>query len=1765
MGLTQSSPVVSVTLRDYLFGHLHTKASLVFERHIDAFVKKIMLAKFPLSEVEKQSIANFKTTEDEARKKLLDLPKLIRAAQLEKESAKAAMPSAAPQNRNMLKQKITTAERKLRDLKKFRENFEKTKQYRQESFDQPRYVKRCQSAVNESQKEFVTFDRHWDMLTHVEIMREYLPDIFAKATGCGPYQCELKDLFDKLRQASWARTLRISPKEYSKPREMQVLDFLETSGSVLKLCGFDEGAAEVRALLKQAQELMQKATLSVLPTPATISFPSCIFATQSLDDLELQILCVAFYEFTERLQGLVGRFSFEDGNIRIHGAEAGKSTWSTAWQNRANSKEVTDAFTSIELARKELFHHDEEKRSDVDVSLGLKTMGQVLQWLHPGPRPGGQDPPSNTWGPCPAYWKHHLRLDRVKSVATTVESAPAPTPSATVNQQVYLRMHLQLSVAGMHMPIEREPNFVGREPEIAELKKALAKDGARVLVYGVSGVGKDRLVAELWRGDYMKTLPDISMLVKLQGSTDTVLRKQLIEHFLIHQGGLLRGHEHDPKACLELIHRWMRQHRGWCVFVENATARCRAMFECLPLYAPLGRVVVTSTERLDRKPDIVGLAGALEANAVGTKSPSMLPARTHIIHLKGLELRQSKQIWRNMKIYSSFVTKDAVQRVREEELRKQCYASNGRVKHVPAPRGEKSKSANLRQNLMHKALQRLKPPAARETPRAAKARLKVKLMKELEDKELALDELNKFLNFTLRNLPLSVCLCGQILHHSGGNIRALIEEFKAFKLNKTDAKNRSGEQDDRHYFGLAKLIIIGVRRMCTFCDNADASTGKTGSKKAAIGLLMALSLLHESLTPRDLFRLSPDKLREAWLQHQSRLGGWASSIKGKPNSTAVSASIDDCPFAELFSESEVAVATFDRARAVLRNFGFLRHSNVPSDVGVMHQLVREAVRNHFIVGVPDSVTMVPTGWGCALMEAVESILLARYDYTIEERWRMYAVARVQALSPCVESWCTALWDMDIVQNEMQRSRCKLSYRLRSACMLRGILGKLLREIDCSPRPAIHHHTAVLKMQQQLCSRGDHPDIVTAMNNLGRTLHATNNLDQNRKALKMQRQVLEMCKRLYPNNDHPATATTLTNLGLALHAVGRSREAIKIHKEAMVTYCGLYSEVDHPHIAMAMSNVGKTLDTIEESPKAIKYQEPVVDMYKRLYPGDHPDVARTMNNLALTLHGLNKTREALKMQGEVMEMYKRMYKTDDHPNFAQVLNAMGHTNKSMGNIKEAHRLMTLGLEMRKRLYPDGDHVDIARSMNSLALSKHRLGKFREAVLMQRESLEMYERLYSHGDHEDIAMVLANVGQTMSAVGQYESALFMQKRVVAMNKRLYDFDHQDTVTAMNCMALTLYSLYKYDEAYEMQLEVLAMAKRLHPDGDHQNIAACLNNLAMTLEALNKSDEALKMRQEVLEIDKRLYKEDDHPNIATAIDNLASTQYSFGKKLEAVKLWKKALEMRRRLYPSGDHPHIALGLNKLARVMRSVGKYKDSLELQRQVLEMRKRLYPDGVHHEICEIMSEMGNTMHEAGKMREALELWKQLVPLCKRVYSSGDHVNVISPMSGLALCLSALGKHDEAVVIEREVLAMARRLHPSGEDELVAISLNALGCSLHNLDEYPEALEVREQSLALYKRLFPGDRKSVATAMHNLGESLFYLKRFEEALKLQEESLDMRKRLFPKGHPNIVYAVESLSKTAKSLISQGRMEQAYAILLKIKDLDPDIAKSLGNDV
>ena len=164
----------------------------------------------------------------------------------------------------------------------------------------------------------------------------------------------------------------------------------------------------------------------------------------------------------------------------------------------------------------------------------------------------------------------------------------------------------------------------------------------------------------------------------------------------------------------------------------------------------------------------INIAGSSVTAVKKDKVQRILPARTKIIELSVLKREDSKQIWRNMNIFSAFVTKENIQQRREQELKEQCDASAGQVSYVAAPAGEKPGDVDKRQNEMHEALQRLKPASEREKARAAKTRLKLEEVERRTAKELGSHAVNQFLDKTLYNLPLSVRLCGQLLYASKG-------------------------------------------------------------------------------------------------------------------------------------------------------------------------------------------------------------------------------------------------------------------------------------------------------------------------------------------------------------------------------------------------------------------------------------------------------------------------------------------------------------------------------------------------------------------------------------------------------------------------------------------------------------------------------------------------------------------------------------------------------------------------------------------------------------------------------------------------------------------------------------------------------------------------------------------------------------------------------------------------------------------------------------
>ena len=140
-------------------------------------------------------------------------------------------------------------------LKKMPKEHEKRRRERNQKYKHPRWVEMCHAVLGKKMLWCTTEFRQWDMYTHAEIILGYLPDVFAPAIGSGRFDFEAKELLERLQQASYGRTLRAHQQQ---PKEIEVLTALDTMQELLILCGLDDGAAKLSAVLDKAQDLCEQ-------------------------------------------------------------------------------------------------------------------------------------------------------------------------------------------------------------------------------------------------------------------------------------------------------------------------------------------------------------------------------------------------------------------------------------------------------------------------------------------------------------------------------------------------------------------------------------------------------------------------------------------------------------------------------------------------------------------------------------------------------------------------------------------------------------------------------------------------------------------------------------------------------------------------------------------------------------------------------------------------------------------------------------------------------------------------------------------------------------------------------------------------------------------------------------------------------------------------------------------------------------------------------------------------------------------------------------------------------------------------------------------------------------------------------------------------------------------------------------------------------------------------------------------------------------------
>ena len=214
-----------------------------------------------------------------------------------------------------------------------------------------------------------------------------------------------------------------------------------------------------------------------------------------------------------------------------------------------------------------------------------------------------------------------------------------------------------------------------------------------------------------------------------------------------------------------------------------------------------------------------------------------------------------------------------------------------------------------------------------------------------------------------------------------GPLSVIIKDFHAAsKLQSLHTKRTSIKQDP-HYFGLVASVNISVERMLDACATAV-------DRCATLGLLLALSLLHEKQTPQWLFTdLHMRAIVAAHIFTDRRLAeltadngdGTASGNSAAANATSPSNSGDGIAsltrWQPLFALPGDRHARLHASRAHLCRYGLLLDAApIAGMVGEMHQFVQRTVR--------ETRLTVDAAGSSALVRTLEDLLCYHYQHCL---------------------------------------------------------------------------------------------------------------------------------------------------------------------------------------------------------------------------------------------------------------------------------------------------------------------------------------------------------------------------------------------------------------------------------------------------------------------------------------------------------------------------------------------------------------------------------------------------------------------------------------------------------------------------------------------------------------------------------------------------------------------------------------------------------------
>ncbi|MGW4671335.1 FxSxx-COOH system tetratricopeptide repeat protein [Streptomyces sp. NPDC004324] len=235
---------------------------------------------------------------------------------------------------------------------------------------------------------------------------------------------------------------------------------------------------------------------------------------------------------------------------------------------------------------------------------------------------------------------------------------------------------------------------------------------------------------------------------------------------------------------------------------------------------------------------------------------------------------------------------------------------------------------------------------------------------------------------------------------------------------------------------------------------------------------------------------------------------------------------------------------------------------------------------------------------------------------------------------------------------------------------------------------------------------DHPNTYQSANEHATTLHTLGEYAEARRVIE---DTLARGRRTL-GDDHPTTLDSANGLANTLHSLGEYAEARRIHEDTLARRRRTLGD-DHPETLQSANGLANTLHGLGEYAEARRIIEDTLARGRRIFGNDHPSTLASANGLAIILHSLGEYAEARRIHEDTLARRRRTL-GDDHPTTLNSAHSLAVTLHALHQYTTAAQLLD-DVRNRRRRSLGNDHPATARATRDLAKVLSTMGRQFEA--------------------------------------------------------------------------------------------------------------------------------------------------------------------------------------------------------------------------------------------------------------------------------------------------------------------------------------------------------------------------------------------------------------------------------------------------------------------